>query len=307
MKSHPISSAKASVSMCVCQTANTKSGLKRNYGPMITTQELRIWDGKDSSVSSNSAMVSHVPSPKIIWTLRLLCAVALGVSGYLAYTGLTGSKIAGCGGGVWDCDHVTKSRWGTWFGIPVGLTACGMYAVCLAGLSFANSQVTSLRKTAWAVMTAGGIAAGLAAVWFISLQVLVIGHLCKWCLVAHGCGLCISGLILWHRPAERYTTRLAILSVLGVSVLVGGQLIYKPEPQFEVQEFPVEPAGGVVAPPGVEDGNDAIFAPPGIDMEGDSDTEWAPPVIEEVAPPVIDEFAPPIIEDDSPSEPTASL
>lgn len=259
---------------------------------MITSQELRIWDG---NASMPQAMGVRVPSARIIWTLRILCTVALGVSTYLAYTGLTGSKIAGCGGGVWDCDHVTSSRWGTWFGIPMGLAACGMYAVCLTGLGFANSRTDSLRTTAWAVMTSGGIAAGLAAIWFISLQVLVIGKYCKWCLVAHSCGLVVAGLILWQRPAQRYTTRLAMLSVLGISVLVGGQLIYKPK-TFEVQDFPVEPAGGILMPAAEDEGDGAILAPPGTDMEGD--TEWTPPVIEEFSPPVIEEFTPPVIDEE---------
>lgn len=252
--------------------------------------ELRIWDGSDAPAGSTSAIAT--PAGKVVWTLRVLCAAALVVSGYLAYVGLTGSKIAGCGGGVWNCDHVTSTRWSKWFGLPVGLGACGLYVVCLGSLGFANSRNDTMRNTVWSFLTVGGISAGLAAVWFISLQVLVIGHLCKWCLVAHGCGLAVAGLILWHRPAGRVTTRLALVSVVGISVLVGGQLIYKPQ-TFEVQEFPDPVPGGsgvLVAPPGVDDdgaGGAEVFAPPGADM--DDSEEFAPPVIEEFAPPPIED------------------
>ena len=264
---------------------------------MITTQELpggttsgqgpelRIWDGREPSAFNEHASLVG-PSIKIIWLLRLLCVTALSVSGYLAYAGLTGSKIAGCGGGLWDCDHVTSTRWGKWFGMPVGLAACGMYAVCTGSLCFTGTRNERLRTAVWKLLTVAGIAAGLAAVWFISLQVIVIGHLCKWCLVAHGCGLAVCGLILWHRPAPS-TTQLSILSVLGVGVLVGGQLAYKPQ-TYEEEVFP-DPAteGAALLPPGMDDdsGELEILAPP---VPGMDDS-----VMEAPAPPP--EFAPPII------------
>ena len=272
---------------------------------MITTQEiptgtasaeapeLRIWNGQETA-TYESASAASGPSAAVIWTLRLLCVTALAVSGYLAYAGLTGSKIAGCGGGLWDCNHVTSTRWGKWFGIPVGLAACGMYAVCCGSLCFTGARNDQLRSVVWKILTVAGLAAGLAAVWFISLQVIVIGHLCKWCLVAHTCGLIVCGLILWHRPAAS-TTRLAMLSVLGVSVLVGGQLAYKP-PTFEIEEFPdpgpgQEGAAGLL-PPGVDDpaGELDVLAPPVPGMEDG--------VLEPPAPPP-EEFAPPIIEEGS--------
>lgn len=216
--------------------------------------------------------------------LRLLCAVALGVSGYLAYAGLTGSKIVGCGGGLWDCDHVTSDpQWSNWFGIPVAVPACLLYAVCLSSLAFVNTASASLRRTVWSVISLAGIAAGLAAIWFVSLQFLVIGHLCKWCLVAHTCGLCVAATVLWHRPAAPHTTKIAILSVLGVGVLVGGQLIHKPQ-TFVIEDHSVadpDPATSTMVTPPGEDVGDGLdeFLPPGMDE--DEETEFASPPIED--------------------------
>ena len=149
-------------------------------------------------------------------------------------------------------------------------------------------------------MTVAGIAAGLAAVWFTSLQVLVIGHLCKWCLVAHGCGLTVAGIILWKRPAARSTTKLALLSILGVAVLVGGQLIHE-EATFEVETFPdpSQGSGAAVAPIGQDEVDGGLFEPPtgGVfeppGMSGDDGAFQPPAPPPEFEPP---EFAPPPID-----------
>ena len=124
----------------------------------------------------------------------------------------------------------------------------------------------------------------------------MIGHLCKWCLVAHGCGLCVAGILLWYRPAIPNTLRLSTLSVAGVGVLVGGQLAYAP-PTFEIiEEPPVGQSGATFAPAIDDDGN---FQPPGMETD---DGEFAPPMDdgEFEAPPMEDEgeFAPPPIDEE---------
>lgn len=232
------------------------------------------------------------PSARTVWILRGICTIAFCISGYLGYTSLSGTKVAGCGGGLLDCSHVLTSRWSGWLTIPVSFPALGLYAVCLAGLGAANTDDIRRRQLVWNLLTAAGIAAGLAAFWFICLQVLVIGHLCPWCLGAHSCGLVLAGFILWQRPAGQATTRLATLSVLGVGVLVGGQLAYEPEPVLEVIEYDsIEGGGGTVLPPdetGTTEEGGGVFAPPGAD-----DEVFAPPGMDD------DVFAPPGAEDDS--------
>lgn len=293
----------------------------------VLPQQISNPGGTDAADAEAHEMFSDWPSARITWILRGLCAVAFCISGYLGYTALTSSKVAGCGDGLFDCSHVLSTRWSNWFGIPVGIPAFGLYAVCLGGLAFANSENVTRRRIVWSVMTLAGISAGLAAFWFISLQVLVIGHLCPWCLGAHSCGLIVGGLMLWLRPAGHHTTALATLSVLGVGVLVGGQLAYKPEPVLEVEYFDeVQPeASGVAVPPGEEtapDGDSEMFAPPGMDDDAevfsppgadDSTGVFAPPGADDesgvFAPPGADleeneetEFAPPVIEEQMPNE-----
>lgn len=232
-------------------------------------------------IAADSISGPGLPSRRTIWVLRVLSLIALGVSSYLAWTSWTGNKIAGCGGGLWDCDHVTSTRWSTWFKIPVGFGAAGLYVACLTALSFVGSVSDSKRTWSWRMITVAGLTAGLAAVWFISLQVLVIGHLCKWCLVAHSCGLAIAGIILWHRPASPNTFRLSAVAVAGIAVLVGGQLAYAP-PKFEIVEDEpyVEPMASQAVAEDLPPGAGTSDLPPGVGAESDM-----PPGVESDLPP----------------------
>ncbi len=88
------------------------------------------------------------------------------------------------------------------------------------------------------------IAAGLAAIWFISLQVFALGHLCVYCLAAHSCGLVLCALLVWKRPlGNRTTARLAAVSVLGIALLIGTQVLSAPPPTYTVQHYASDTAG----------------------------------------------------------------
>lgn len=244
-----------------------------------SSPDLRIWTGDSDLAGASDAS----PSQATVWVLRLLCVVALSVSAYLSYAAATKSNIAGCGGGLFDCDHVTGTRWGKFLNIPVGFGACGLYVACLGALGFANSASAGRRKLVWNLVTLCGLSAGLAGVWFISLQVFVIKHLCPWCLVAHSCGLGVAGIMLWLRPAVPNTFKLATLSVLGVGVLVAGQLAHKPETFVIIDETQGTNGGmgtslddgeGLFDAPG---GDDDVFSAPGMD----DDVFGAPGIDEE--------------------------
>ena len=119
--------------------------------------------------------------------LTMCCVIAIGVSGYLTYATLTSSKIAGCGGNLFDCSHVTNSKWSTWLGIPVSIMAIGSYLALSTALIVALSVGSAkVRNLAWTAVSTFAIAAGLAALWFTGLQVFIMNHYCSYCLVAHG-------------------------------------------------------------------------------------------------------------------------
>jgi uncharacterized membrane protein len=174
------------------------------------------------------------------WFLRGLCCVALGVTGYLVVTALRGGDVAGCGGGaVWDCDVALHSRWAKVLSLPVSAPAFGLYAVLLTTLAFCRPNVSrSGQRLAWGLVTAGAFAAGLAAVWFIGLQVFAVGHLCIYCISAHLCGLALSVAILWKRPmGGRGTAKLAGVGALGVSLLIATQVFSTPPPTYVVEHY----------------------------------------------------------------------
>jgi uncharacterized membrane protein len=179
------------------------------------------------------------------WSMRLLCCAALGVTGYLAVTALRSGDVAGCGAGTaFDCSFVLHSRWSKVLGLPVSIPAFVLYAVLVGALFFCRAGATKTRlHLAWAVVTVGAIAAGLAAVWFIGLQVFAVGHLCVYCIAAHLCGLALCLAILWTRPlGARTTARLAAVSVLGVSLMLGAQVFSAPPQTFQVERYSTDAA-----------------------------------------------------------------
>ena len=174
------------------------------------------------------------------WILRLLCGVGLGITGYLAFAALKSGDIAGCGAGpIWNCGHVLTSRWSKLFGLPVSVPAFMLYGVLL--FSLANCQPTAPRarcRLAWGAITIGALAAGLTAIWFMGLQAFEIGRWCLYCLLVHACGIALGAAILWKRPlGTRATAKLSAISLMGVGVLIGGQIFTTPPATYKIERF----------------------------------------------------------------------
>ncbi|HEY2589469.1 MAG TPA: thioredoxin domain-containing protein [Tepidisphaeraceae bacterium] len=75
------------------------------------------------------------------------------------------------------------------------------------------------------------IATGLAAaagIWFITIQLTVVGAVCKYCLAIHACGITSAGLV-WARAGWRERRCLALVG-LGLLVLITGQVVPAPHP-----------------------------------------------------------------------------
>ncbi|MBL8815349.1 MAG: thioredoxin domain-containing protein [Planctomyces sp.] len=179
-----------------------------------------------------------LPSGRLLWTMRLLCLVALSVSGYLAWTAFQASEVYGCGGGqVFDCGHVLTSSWSKWFGIPVSVPAFGLYASLLAVLAFFRPGTPErLLSNGWKVVTAGGLSAGLAALWFIGIQVFALGHLCMYCLAAHTCGLFLAGIVIFRQPhGFGHLSRMVPLACTGLAILISGQYLQPEQKTFIIE------------------------------------------------------------------------
>jgi len=216
------------------------------------------------------------PPVAYLWTLRTLSLIAFCVSGYLAWIALTEKAVYGCGGesSVFDCGHVMTSHWAKVAGVPVSVPAFALYSIMLSALAFCHrTQVDRIRQACWSFITAGGIAAGLAALWFAGLQVFVLDHICPWCMAAHTCGILIAGLLIWKQPSGRWNTaRLSSLSVAATALLITTQYLSPEEQKFQEITFddvspgagPIEEVtSGIDSPSAVDNENGELFAPPG--------------------------------------------
>ncbi len=230
-----------------------------------------------NTLGSTSARVAN----RLPWLLAaavLLSSTALTISLYLSYVAFTSSKVAGCGGGVFDCEHVLNSKWSTMLGLPVGAWAASLYLSVLAALVFTARSATSpqssqLRSWTWTVVTGAAVSAGLAALWFTGLQVFVLKHFCPWCLGAHACGMTLCIITLLFSPISAQLKGLAAaVGSLGTLGLVTIQLL-TPAPQTFIEtQFPTPaqtgPAGTLEQPelldaPG--EGVEILMAPDATD------------------------------------------
>ncbi len=172
------------------------------------------------------------------WTMFSASMVAFVVSGYLVWSSITSSPVAGCGGGsVFDCSHVLHTKWSTVLSIPVSVPAIATHFILIA-LLLEQPTTKRFRRLRWQAIGFASLAAGAAAIWFISLQVFVIRHLCPYCLVAHAAGLIVAGVFLMNRPvsttALRWISSSAVVAVLG---LVSLQVASEAPPTYEVIQY----------------------------------------------------------------------
>ncbi len=172
-------------------------------------------------------MPTHPPS--IPQRLRLpvfvLAVLAFAVATYLlVQVTLLGRMPAFCGGGS-GCEEVLTSRFSKVLFVPVSVPAMLGYGVAALGVGWAASaDAAKRRRGAFLAAAAGGcLLAG--GVWFILLQAAVIGHFCRWCLVAHAAGvvLGICALIAASSVLSRRAVPAALAGVLAVGALAGTQ------------------------------------------------------------------------------------
>ncbi|MFA9480247.1 vitamin K epoxide reductase family protein [Phycisphaerales bacterium AB-hyl4] len=173
----------------------------------------------------------------LLWAVRLPAFGALAIGAFLFYESVAsagGVSLPGCGPGS-GCDAVLSSRWAYWLGVPVAGPAMGIYALLLAmSWQVGRGRPTDQRRLAAGVMAGAAMAAAGAAVWFIVLQAVVIEAMCAYCMTVHALGMIaavLTGAVLWQGGAlnGRGLGVGAAAAVVGVGVLVGGQLAVPPE------------------------------------------------------------------------------
>ncbi|QEG21285.1 vitamin K epoxide reductase family protein [Mariniblastus fucicola] len=248
-----------------------------------------------------------LPSNWFVAALAIPMLTALAISSYLTYVSVTASEIAGCTGGqLFDCAHVIYSKWSKVFGIPVSAMALGTYVAMIVAASVTCMKKLSspVRLMAWSAVTGLAIAAALAALYFIYLQVFVLEHLCPWCLGAHACGLLIATAVLVSRTRIALPPLAAVssLAAAGLAVMIGVQVNSEEVQMYETIDY--------VPTANAASGDDSTFAVAPEDFENapvDDGMMLLPPGDDDLfMPPMDEEFEDE--EDDSietPSEDTS--
>ena len=128
-------------------------------------------------------------------------------------------------------------------GLPVSALAIISYLSLGTALVFAVTHTSAaVKQLAWTAVTMFALSAGLAAIWFVGLQIFALGHYCSYCLAAHACGLVAATIAIWKIPNRidvlKYATPIA---TTGFAVLMVGQ-IYQAEPdKFRIETFDAAP------------------------------------------------------------------
>ncbi|MBL8813328.1 MAG: thioredoxin domain-containing protein [Planctomycetaceae bacterium] len=269
---------------------------ERNDLPGMLTARIAVWDwvnhsgicwqqvcaegvfmdlssGTMCSELSGSSESAVLFSAGKTWLMRGLCVTALGISAYLAWTAFNMQPVYGCGSGtVFDCGHVLTSKWSKVFGLPVSVPAFGLYAAMLSLLLFVRRPAPAgFRRLVETGLFAGFFSAGMAALYFIALQVFVLKHLCWYCLTVHSCGLILAAMAVMSRTLPSSLKGwMGTLGTAGVAGLMTIQIV-TPEPEnMEIIRY------DNMAATTTEEGDGEVFGAPGETFDAPAE-EFAPP------------------------------
>lgn len=269
--------------------------------PVVASGSISIQAPCELSIMNSAQNEQRASDPLfptfwVVGMLRLLSAAALSFAAFLAWSAFQAGDIAGCaGGGIWDCSHVLHSKWAKWMSIPVSIPAAALYSSMLISLLFAGQRTPlNVRRVAWSIVTTLAFAAAFSAVWFICLQVFILEHLCKYCLVVHGCGLAIALLTLVHRPFHWAATgKMGALAAAAAGVLILGQVYGKEAQSYAIDVHEAQPSDSIASFDSPTDGEflappDDVFAAPDEEMVFDSPADevdvFAAPTEDETRP-----------------------
>lgn len=215
--------------------------------------------GKDAKRPRSMRLSPPTPG---LWVMLLASTVALISSGYLAWSSLTSSPVAGCGsGGTFDCGHVLHSRWSTVLTLPVSVPAMATHLAVLTMLVW-RPVSNRLSRIRWSMLGFAALAAGGAAIWFIGLQVFLLQHLCPYCLVAHVAGIILAVSFWFSRPTKGVSMRwIGVVATASLAGLIGLQSLNETPSSFEIIEHdrPAVSNGSTMTSPSLKS-DDAIDA-----------------------------------------------
>ncbi len=212
------------------------SSQPRNSTPATARTFRRDANGPETSAAKPDA--ARVASGW--WLIRVFSVIAFGLSAFLLWESLTGSRLPGCGLES-GCGVVLRSRWAYWLGVPVSLFALLTYAVVLLATAIGRAgPAARFGPRLDALLLAVAVALIGAALWFVGLQLFVLRAICPFCMAAHACGLLVGVLVVRRVVsgavpiAPHLAFRSVLAGVLFVVVLGAGQVAHAP-PTYAVR------------------------------------------------------------------------
>jgi len=123
-----------------------------------------------------------------------------------------------------------------------------------------------VQRMAWAWLVACALIVAGAALWFTGLQIFSVKAVCPYCMAAHASGFVMAVLLLvsapfrsapakpWESEKQVYITprtlrKVALIAVVALAGLVGGQLAQTHKPANKMIKIPPMPGGTNVPVP----------------------------------------------------------
>ena len=188
--------------------------------------------GKKSKTRRRSATPSetHALRTGPNWPLLAMSSLGIVLTGYLAWTALSGGRVQGCavGGG---CDVVLTSRWATLLGLPTSLWGLVGYTG-LAGIAFVRRA-----DTHWSYAWTAAAFGVCYSVYLTVVSLTILQSACPYCLTSLALMTGILALVTCQRPPEMARRSWAglilsrgALAAVAILVLHGNYVAPEAEP-----------------------------------------------------------------------------
>lgn len=133
------------------------------------------------SLRSRQPAKFKLPVQVKLWQVLVLCALGLGVAGYLTYIEVTQTSAV-CGP-VGDCNAVQQSEYARLFGfLPVGLLGMVGYVLITTAYLVKNYGAEKWKKLASNSLFGMVLFGVLFSIYLTYLEIFVIQAVCLWCL-----------------------------------------------------------------------------------------------------------------------------
>jgi len=151
-----------------------------------------------------SVRASRIEATKAMWIVRILTILSILISAYLAMIVVSRGIPFGCGHGG-DCEHFfRKGGFTKLMGIPVAALAIPVHFVLLLATGFIHIGLTdTTRRRAWSIITIAGFIIGIASLWFMAVQFVIVKAICPHCLIVDILGVVIAAIVLMKAPLGR--------------------------------------------------------------------------------------------------------